>query len=250
MKDSQRISQPCRGSLLNTPLSIALVEDYAELRNLIASELRLLGHKVLALDSAESLNDARGLQTIDRMIIDINLPGEDGLSLARRMRQVQPNIGIIIMTARSGAEDRSSSYDSGADIYLTKPVGIDELSAAINSLMRRINADSTPSEDTTSRDCLKLHLTKLKLSGKVGTVDLTTAEIAVLAGLARAPSNQLDYWQLIELLYKEFDDKSQRLLEVQISRVRGKMLQVGAPAGSIKALRLKGYQLCYPVEIL
>jgi DNA-binding response OmpR family regulator len=80
---------------LNTPLSIALVEDYAELRNLIASELRLLGHKVLALDSAESLNDARGLQTIDLMIIDINLPGEDGLSLARRMRQVQPNIGII-----------------------------------------------------------------------------------------------------------------------------------------------------------
>jgi CheY-like chemotaxis protein len=62
---------------LNTPLSIALVEDYAELRNLIASELRLLGHKVLALDSAESLNDARGLQTIDLMIIDINLPGED-----------------------------------------------------------------------------------------------------------------------------------------------------------------------------
>ena len=80
---------------MNTPLSIALVEDYAELRNLIASELRLLGHKVLALDSAESLNDARGLQTIDLMIIDINLPGEDGLSLARRMRQVQPNIGII-----------------------------------------------------------------------------------------------------------------------------------------------------------
>lgn len=77
MKASQRISQPCRGSLLNTSLSIALVEDYAELRNLIASELRLLGHKVLALDSAESLNDARGLQTIDLMIIDINLPGED-----------------------------------------------------------------------------------------------------------------------------------------------------------------------------
>jgi DNA-binding response OmpR family regulator len=88
VKASQRISQPCRDSLLNTPHSIALVEDYAELRNLIASGLRLLGPKVLALDSAESLNDARGLQTIDLMIIDINLPGEDGLSLARRMRQV------------------------------------------------------------------------------------------------------------------------------------------------------------------
>jgi DNA-binding response OmpR family regulator len=235
---------------MNTPLSIALIEEYAELRDFIASELRLLGHKVLAIDSAESLNDARGLQTIDLMITDINLPGEDGLSLARRMRQVQPNIGIIIMTARSGAEDRSSSYDSGADICLTKPLGFDELSAAISSLMRRIKPDSSLYETTTSADRLKLHLTKLKLSGKVGIVDLTTAETAVLVGLANAPSNQLDYWQLIELLNKQFDDKSQRLLEVQISRVRGKMLQIGAPAGSIKSLRLKGYQLCYPVEII
>ena len=104
-------------------LSIVLVEDNDDLRELTADALRGEGHRVLALSCAEELDDQSAGESVDVFLIDLNLPGENGLSLCRRVRASRPDAGIVIMTARVALNDRIAGYkQGGADIYLTKPV--------------------------------------------------------------------------------------------------------------------------------
>jgi DNA-binding response OmpR family regulator len=233
-----------------TPLRIAVVEDYQELRELITLELRKLGHHVIAVSCAESLSEELSLKGSDLMIVDVNLPGENGFLLAQRMRKIQPNIGIIMLTARTGSQDRTTGYESGADIYLTKPVSFPELCAAVTGLARRLNTEPSSDVSTDSLNALEINTSTLRVKGPSGESILTTAEFAVLVALARTPGHQLDYWQILDVLRKDYDSNAQRLLEVQISRVRIKLTKVGAPADSIRAIRLKGYQLCYPIRLI
>jgi DNA-binding response OmpR family regulator len=233
-----------------TPLRIAVVEDYQELRELITQELSKLGHHVIAVSCAESLSEELSLKGSDLMIVDVNLPGENGFLLAQRMRKIQPNIGIIMLTARTGSQDRTTGYESGADIYLTKPVSFPELCAAVTGLGRRLNTEPSNTLSTDAISTLEINTSTLRVKGPSGESTLTTAEFAVLVALARTPGHQLDYWQILDVLKKDYDSNAQRLLEVQISRVRIKLTKVGAPADAIRAIRLKGYQLCYPIRLI
>lgn len=233
-----------------TPLRIVIVEDYQELRELMATELSRLGHQIVAIECAETLTEDLAQKSTDLMIIDANLPGEDGFSLVKRMRSIQPNIGIIMLTARTSAQDRISGYESGADIYLTKPISLPELSAAVNGLSRRVLAADKNNNEMSAVSYLEINTSTLKIKGPTGVSTLTTAEFSVLMALARTPGHQLDYWQLFDVLGKDYDSNAQRLLEVQISRIRVKLSSLGAAENAIRSIRLKGYQLCYPIRIL
>ena len=171
---------------MDSNLSIVLVEDNDDLRELTCDALRTQGHRVVGLSCAEELQDlARGAQA-DVFLIDINLPGEDGLGLARRIRQVQPLVGIIIISARTDLSDKVVGYDSGADWYLSKPVHFEELAAALKSFARRRQAqraDDTPPAGT-------LRLQQLELQGPAGCVVLTMSERSLLTAFARAPAGQ------------------------------------------------------------
>ena len=123
---------------MDTRLNIVVVEDHDAIREVIVEELRLAGHTTLGVESAEELNERLEIQNIDLLILDLNLPGEDGISLGRRIRLTDPDIGIIMLTARSQLAEKVLGYESSADIYLTKPASMEELNAAINSLKRRI----------------------------------------------------------------------------------------------------------------
>ena len=142
---------------------------------------------MVGLSCAEELQDlARGAQA-DVFLIDINLPGEDGLGLARRIRQVQPLVGIIIISARTDLSDKVVGYDSGADWYLSKPVHFEELAAALKSFARRRQAqraDDTPPAGT-------LRLQQLELQGPAGCVVLTMSERSLLTAFARAPASRV-----------------------------------------------------------
>ena len=120
--------------LLPSSLSIIVVEDHDSLRMVTVEMLRQNGHNVIGLECAEDLDDEAGGQYADIFIIDLNLPNEDGLSLTRRIKKVNPNVGVIMMTARHQLSDRVIGYESGADIYLIKPVNPAELLAAITAL--------------------------------------------------------------------------------------------------------------------
>ena len=227
-------------------LSIVLVEDNDDLRELTAEALRDEGHRVVALSCAEELEDqARGVAA-DVFLIDLNLPGEDGFSLSRRIRQVHPLVGIIIISARSDLQDKVVGYDSGADWYLPKPVPFAELSAALKSFARRRLAQQVD----TVMPSGGLRLQQRELQGPVGSVRLTPAEENLLTALARAPSGRLENWQLLELFGLDSADVSKTSLEVRITRLRKKLSQVGATEPCLESIRGIGYQLNVPVQVM
>ena len=227
-----------------TQLNIVVVEDNNDLRTLLSNALRKEGHRVTPLSCAEELEDQAGSDHADAFLIDINLPGEDGLSLAKRIRNAHPLVGIIMLSARSALDDKLSGYDCGADIYLTKPVSLPELSAALRSFARRRLA--------TFRHIAPdgLTLNKLELQGQHTSVKLTAQEAIVLTALARAPAGRLETWQIAELLDAEVDESFKASLAVRMVRLRKKLIDAGAEGVVIDSLRNIGYQLTTHIEIL
>lgn len=219
-------------------LNILVVEDNEDLRDATMDALATQGHRVSGVDCAEAIPEQSGLADIDLMVIDLNLPGEDGLSIARRLRQARPGIGIVMLTARNASVDKSAGYASGADIYLTKPASLEELDAAIQAIARRLRPQNLQTAS------LQLNATKLTLQGAQGCVQLTQSEVATLVALAWAPEQRLENWQLIEHLSRKDVDYSKAALEVHIVRLRKKLQQADGDAASIKVIRQFGYQLC------
>ncbi len=228
---------------MDTGLNIVVVEDHDALREVTVEALCGLGHHAVGVDCAEALDDEIGALPIDLLVVDLNLPGEDGISLTRRLRAAQPEIGIIMVTARNQINEKLSGYDSGADLYLTKPTSLEELGAAIQALARRMKCHQQ------ERPAFLLNLGALFLQGPQDRVSLSAHEAAMLSVLARAPGRRLESWQLIELSGKAETDFSKSTLEVQIVRLRKKLVQSGAGDQPIKAVRGLGYQLCIQITV-
>jgi DNA-binding response OmpR family regulator len=227
-----------------TQLNLVVVEDNNDLRTLLSKALRKDGHRVTALSCAEELEDQSGSDHADAFVIDINLPGEDGLSLATRIRKTHPLVGIIILSARSALDDKLSGYDCGADMYLTKPVSLPELSAALRSFARRRVATLQHITPET------LTLNKLELQGGISTIKLTAQEAVVLTALARAPAGRLETWQIADLLDAEVDESFKASLAVRMVRLRKKLTDAGAEGVVIESLRNVGYQLTTSIQVI
>ena len=153
-------------------------------------------------------------------------------------------MGIIIVSARSALDDKLSGYDCGADLYLTKPISLPELAAALRSFSRRRMATLkhlTPEG---------LTLNKLELQGRQSTVKLTAQEAIVLTALARAPAGRLETWQLADLLGLEVDESFKSSLAVRMVRLRKKLTDAGAEGLVIESLRNIGYQLTTRIDII
>jgi DNA-binding NarL/FixJ family response regulator len=120
------------------PLGIVVVEDNAALLAVTVNALRLAGHSVSGVGSAEEFMAGIKLETVDVAVIDLNLAGRDGIWLAQQLRAVRPRVGIVMVTARVSLQDRLAGYGIGADIYLPKPVEPGELVAAVQALGRRL----------------------------------------------------------------------------------------------------------------
>lgn len=230
---------------MDSPLKIIVVEDHDDLRAVTVDALAGMGHDVRGVDCAEALDDALAERSAEVLVLDLNLPGEDGISIARRQRDAQPAIGLIMLTARNAPRDVLSGYDSGADIYLTKPTSVQELAAAVRALGRRIRTASEPAAAS-----LTLHASNLQLKGLQASVDLSDHEYQLLNALARALEHRLETWQLLELTGKSTSGADKKALAVQIVRLRKKLQDAGAIEPTIKSIRSTGYQLCVPVEIV
>ncbi len=229
---------------MSIPLKIGVVEDHTDLCELYVDFLREEGHEVGGCCCAEELDEFLATHSADVLILDVNLPGEDGFSICRRMRGAHPELYLVMLTARASPEDRVQGYDSGADLYLPKPVTPAELSAVLRSIARRhARNDDKPS-------ALTLDPEKLTLSGEKGVAILAPAEVAFLRALSEAPNKILEYWRLLEILSLDPDDRGKAALEVRVSRLK-KKIELDAHAGPvIKALRREGYRLCMAVRVV
>jgi DNA-binding response OmpR family regulator len=227
---------------MSTALNIAVLEDHDDLRELIVAALRHNGHDVFGVYNAEDLADALATREIDLLVLDLNLPGEDGLSVARRMKAVMPRLSIIMTTARGRIEDRIVGYDTGADIYLPKPVSERELVAAVNGISRRL--DREPGGDP----LLCLNPRSLQLTGSK-IVNLTRSEVVLLKVLIQAPGQRAETWQLLEATGRQVDGAAKSSLEVQIVTLRKKIVAAGYGHSAIVAIRNEGYQLLCRIKI-
>jgi DNA-binding response OmpR family regulator len=228
-------------------LNIVVVEDNEDLREAIVEVLSALGHRVLGLSCAEELGDEGARARMDLLVVDLNLPGEDGVSLSRRLRRIQPGLCILMLTARDTVRDKVSGYEAGADIYLTKPLSIEELRAAVQSLERRLQVQHQAPDN---QAVLQLQVAGLQAYGPAGSVELTTMEVALLSALARAPDQRLAYWQLLEITMTDMERASQANLAVRMTRLRKKLCDTGFVGPTLPVIRHEGYQLRVPVQLL
>lgn len=224
-------------------LKILIVEDNRALRESLIDVLAEKGHDVLACGSAEDLWRMDDLGTADILVLDLNLPGEDGISVARRARAEHPGLGIVMLTARGEPNQRQIGYESGADIYLTKPSSAPELTSSVEALARRLNRHK-PEPKT-----LTLDSATMTLSGPSDRIALSAAEVELLADFARAPNNRLEIGRIASLLGGE-TGVSKAAIEVRIVRLRKKMITAGAPGQPINAVRSHGYQMSIRLEVV
>jgi DNA-binding response OmpR family regulator len=227
-------------------MNIVVVEDNDNLRGAVVELLRGLGHRVRGLDCAEDLDDAARQVAIDLLVVDLNLPGEDGLSLTRRLRRAQPGLRVLMMTSRHELPDRVQGYESGADIYLTKPMRLEELTAAVLALGRQLNPGQGRSP---AGPVLALRAGILQAQGPAGTVKLNADEVALLCALARATDQRLGHWQLLETMSLSVSDANLGKLRLRMMRLRNKLATLGFSGPILQALRGDGYQLCLPTEL-
>ena len=225
-------------------LNIVVVEDHISLQELLVSHLSDSGYSAVGVSSAEELDDYLLASKADILVLDINLPGENGISIANRLSLANSALRIVMLTAKSAERDKLQGYANGADIYLTKPVSPSELLAAIGSLQRRIK-QAVPAASLLL-DCQKRQLLS-SLSGAM--VELSLNELTLLKALAVAPGQKLDYWRLLDLLGKAVDEKSKAALGVQIHRLNVKLLPLTDGEACIKSNFKEGYQLAVSINI-
>lgn len=227
---------------MDSNLKIAIVEDNADLRALLMRGLSSAGYFVRGAESAEQLEEIFSLDSFNVLIADVNLPGESGFDIAARYKRQNAYLTVVMLTARASESDKVMGYESGADLYLTKPVSNTELLAVIGSIARRVSAQSAAPE-------ILLNLKSLTLAGPLKTVDLSKQEAAMIKVLSESPSFNLPYYRLLEIYSDDLDDAAKGGLEVRITRLRKKFVEAGVKK-SFRALRGNGYQLLANVQIV
>ena len=204
---------------------IIVVDDDVRLRDLLRRYLTEQGFNVVSADNAQSMNKLWVRERYDLLVLDLMLPGEDGLAICRRLRGSGDQTPIIMLTAKGEEVDRIIGLEMGADDYLPKPFSPRELVARINAVLRRkipVEIPGAPSEGPQTFEfgefILDLATRTLKKNGE--NINLTTGEFSVLKVFARHARQPLSREKLMELArgreYEVFD----RSLDVQISRLR------------------------------
>jgi DNA-binding response OmpR family regulator len=223
--------------------NIVIVEDNADLRASLIDILSSASRNVVGFESSEAFLSGRVLHTVNIVVLDLNLPGEDGIALAKRLKQKAPHIGIIMLTARGSAEEVGAGYNSGGDIYLVKPSSAPEVKGAVEALLRRT------AQTKSTEQKFKLDMRSMKIFGPDGEVNVSGAEAELLKMLILAPENRLEK-DVISKILCIGDDAKPGTLEVRIVRLRKKLDFVGAGGKSINVIRGWGYQLTTKISLL
>lgn len=207
-----------------TRYRILLVDDDARLRELLSRYLQEQGFAVKAVGDAPMMDRALHREHYDLIVLDLMLPGEDGLSICRRLRAAENTIPIIMLTAKGDDVDRILGLEMGADDYLGKPFNPRELVARVQAVMRRqpqtLPGAPTPEDEIVAFGSVRVNLGTRSLERGGEETQLTTGEFSLLKVLLQHPRQPLSRDKLMELArgreYGVFD----RAIDVQVSRLR------------------------------
>jgi two-component system phosphate regulon response regulator OmpR len=224
---------------------ILIVDDDLRLRQLLERYLREQGFGARAVENAEAMDRAMAREHYDLLVLDLMMPGEDGLSICRRLRGAKSDIAIIMLTAKGDDVDRIVGLELGADDYLPKPFNPRELVARVNAVLRRRTApvpgapSETPEVVRFASCVIDLGMRTLTRKGIEHT--LTTGEFALLKALVTHPRQPMSRDHLSEMArgreYEVFD----RAIDVQISRLRKLVEEDPTKPRHIQTVRGFGY---------
>jgi two-component system response regulator CpxR len=216
--------------------SLLLIEDDAELCSLMTTFFEQHGFRTeSARDGRSGL--ARALAgAFDLIVLDVMLPVIDGFEVLRQMRK-RVATPVIMLTARTGREDRVAGLDAGADDYLPKPFGPDELLARIRAVLRRAGKASDAAPSTVETGGLQLNPQTREVQYQGRTLELTSIEYDILEVLARSAGRVVSRDELAAILYQRRATPYERSLDVHISHLRKKL----ARSSAIRTVRGAGY---------
>ncbi|QCK86148.1 response regulator [Phreatobacter aquaticus] len=237
---------------MNAQQHILVVEDDQELSKLLVRYLRTNGYRVTSAPDGRDFDRLLADHRFDLVVLDIMLPGEDGLSLCRRARAVS-NVPLVIVSAKGEELDRIVGLEIGADDYLAKPFNPRELLARIKAVLRRTQDAGVPSRETTVRHYRFLgwtldviHRTLTDATG--ARVAITSAEFDLLLVFCERPGRVLSREQIIDLTQGRAFSPFERSVDILVSRLRAKIKIGPDQPSTIVTVRSSGYQFTPDVE--
>jgi two-component system phosphate regulon response regulator OmpR len=236
---------------------ILIVEDDPGVREMLAEYLDTHGYEVAQVDRGAAMREAVERSLPDVVLLDVNLPGEDGLTLARFLRE-RYDVGIIMVTGAAGVADRVAGLEVGADDYVTKPFDLRELRARVKSVLRRMQAQppaapepaATPASGPTAANAASrvrvgactLDLASHQLYDSAGQeVPLTGMEFDLLKVFVERPNRVLSRDELLTLTRHREWEPFDRSIDIRIARVRRKVENDPEHPEAIRTVRGSGY---------
>jgi len=236
---------------MHTQARILIVDDDSEIRSLLADYLEINGFQTFLAADGDAMWRALNQEAVDLIVLDLSLPGEDGLQLCRKLR-VKSEIPVVMLTARGEPLDRILGLEMGADDYLAKPFEPRELLARIRNVLRRhtpAGGDAREVQrisfsnwtlDLVARHLLNPHGTAVMLSG---------AEFRLLKIFLKHPNRILSRDQLSTWTKGRDADPLDRSIDLQVSRLRQKLSDDAKSPGLLKTVRNEGYVLAASVDL-
>ncbi len=220
-------------------MRILVVEDEKKLAGFIRRALREEGHAVDVCHDGEEGAHLSTTEDYDAIVLDLQLPGRDGITILRDLRERKRAVPVLVLTARDTVKDRVRGLDTGADDYMTKPFALDELRARVRALLRR--GQGTGSTALQYGD-VSMNLLSRAVRRGDRTVDLTAREFSLLEYFLRNPDRVLTRTSIAEHVWDFNFDWSSNVIDVFVNTLRRKLEEGGAPR-LIQTMRGVGYVL-------
>jgi DNA-binding response OmpR family regulator len=239
---------------MNDTAHILVVDDQNDICEVVQDYLVGEGYRVSTANDGTGMRRIMAQNNVDLVILDLMLPGEDGLTLAQALRG-ESNVGIIILTGRGETVDRIIGLEMGADDYLPKPFHLRELLARVKSVLRRVSARSNEKPSSGNRSKARfagwdLDLSTRELVSPAGSeVRLTTGEFDLLAAFVNNANQVLSRDRLLDLARNREAGPFDRTIDVQVGRLRRKLEDDPQKPTMIKTVRGTGYIFTPTVEV-
>jgi two-component system, OmpR family, phosphate regulon response regulator OmpR len=228
--------------------SILVVDDDKDVRDTIRDYFEFCGFDVFVAGDGDGMRNILASRPVEIVLMDLNLPGEDGLALTRELRASRP-VGVIMLTAAGQTIDRIIGLEMGADDYVPKPFDPRELLARVKSVLRRLRErpKEVPTSGEEKPEVVRMGSCTLDLAAhrlydaSGGEIPLTSMEFDLLQAFARHPDRVLSRERLLELAHNRDGDVFDRSIDLRIARIRKKIEQDATKPQVLKTVRGAGY---------
>ncbi len=218
-------------------MKVLVVEDEVRIAAFVERGLTEAGFNVRICHDGDSGYHLARSEAFDAIVLDIMLPGRDGLSILKQLRAQRNTVPVIMLTARGELDEKLEGLDLGADDYLTKPFFVEELIARLNAVGRRLTRDQL---SVLSVSDLRINLLTREIRRGEALIELTSREFSLLEYLCRSPGRVLSRTQILEHVWAYDFDPGTNIVDVYIRRLRKKLADDGA---LIQTVRGVGYRM-------